>query len=643
MDGVDVRGDRSVQLPGGDDAVEQAPVQRRPGLDRLPGQDELQQALLTAGLRGSRDGVRRIGADARLRERERRPLGGDREVGGRDEFEPAAVGDAVDGRDDGNREPFGAEQRLVQPRRQRLRVGPVPQRRERGDVVPGAERVARAVEDENAGLPLGPVERRGQRVQPVHRERVLLLGAVERDVGDSVPQVVAEHSGRWWRGEKGLGRGVQPGVGPGRGVKGLGTVGLGMERYDQLYRLYDEYDTATLRDYQEFVDLFPPVDSRVALDHWQNAREDLDERRDEIREAFPQGGETYAALAALATREQAFTALDLYTKYGRGVNVLVLDVDETLRSAGNTDNEIPRETLHLLTRFHEEGIPIVICTGQTLENVKGFLIQGLGNGVVHAGDVSIVYEAGTGVFTPGHGADTKQLLYEDLGDDIQAVFSRVRSRVLPDAPESLRRGCHLQGNEFNVTLKPNFETGSGRAHNIIEGGLVYLMDLLEESVGTVLDDVDDPTARGYARAFYAAGDPEIRGVLEATGEQPDTDADDVPDAFAALFERIDVAYYEADAAEIGSLELNKVVGVEAALDVLGVDDPFALVMGDSKSDLRVMRWAAENDAGIGAAPDHASPDVLDHVLATDELVFDRGDAAGLLRMAYALRRLSDLG
>jgi hypothetical protein len=55
-----------------------------------------------------------------------------------------------------------------------------------------------------------------------------------------------------------------------------------------------------------------------------------------------------------------------------------------------------------------------------------------------------------------------------------------------------------------------------------------------------------------------------------------------------------------------------------------------------------MEWVAEHDAGIAAAPDHASRDVLDHVLSTDELVFDRGDAAELLRMAYALGRLSDL-
>jgi len=411
-----------------------------------------------------------------------------------------------------------------------------------------------------------------------------------------------------------------------------------MERYDLLYRLYEEFDTGTLRATQEFVDLFPPVDSTVALDLWEEAETDLDERKSAIREAFPGVGDTFAEVAALATREQAFTALDLHAKYGRGLNVLVLDVDETLRSAGNTDNEIPRETLHLLTRFHEEGVPIVICTGQTLENVKGFLIQGLGNELVHSGDVSIVYEAGTGVFTPGHGADTKRLLYEGLDEEIQGVFHAVRSRVLSEAPEPLRRGCHLQGNEFNVTLKPNFETASDEAEEVIDRALVYLLDLLESCVAGALGVDTDPAGR--ARAYYAAQDPEIAEVLEESGETPG--AVDTPEAMTALFERIDVAYYEADAAEVGSLELNKVAGVETAFEVLGIDDPFALVMGDSKSDLRVMRWVADNDAGIAAAPVHSSSDVLEHVTGTDDLRFARGDAAEMLRTAAALNRLAAL-
>ncbi|WP_134669303.1 HAD family hydrolase [Halorussus marinus] len=421
-----------------------------------------------------------------------------------------------------------------------------------------------------------------------------------------------------------------------------------MERYDQLYRLYDEFDAATLRALQDFVDLFPPVDSRVALEHWQEASDDLADRKETVRSAFPDAGETFCDLAAHATRDQAFTGLDLHAKYDRGINVLVLDVDETLRSAGGTDNEIPRETLHLLTEFHEGGVPIVVCTGQTLENVKGFLIQGLGNELVHSGDLSVVYEAGTGVFTPGHGADTKRLLYEDLDEDIRSIFDDVRARVLSDAPEALRRGCHLQGNEFNVTLKPNFETGSPEAAEVIDRALVYELDLLGEAVvRRVGTDAADPEANApageWARAYYADQDPEIRAVLEAEGRTPDCAPDDAPEPVRSVFERIDVAYYEADAAEIGSLELNKVAGVQAAFDVLGIEDPFTAVMGDSKSDLRVMEWIAENDCGVAAAPEHASRDVLDHVIRTDELVFDRGKAGDVLRTVYALNRLASLG
>jgi len=411
-----------------------------------------------------------------------------------------------------------------------------------------------------------------------------------------------------------------------------------MERYDLLYRLYQDFDTEAIRDLQTFVDVFPAVDSRVALDYWQDATDELETRKDEVREAFDDG-ETLAEVAATATRDQAFTGLDLYSKHGRAVNVLVLDVDETLRSAGSTDNEIPRETLSVLTEFHEAGVPIVICTGQTLENVKGFLIQGLGNEIVHSTDVSIVYETGTGVFTPGHGSETKRLLYDGLDAEMIGVFDRLRSRVLSEAPAEVAQGTHLQGNEFNVTLKPNFDVGSPDAERVIDRAMVYLIDLLGRAVEETTDAVstDGPE---LARAYFADTDPEIENVLVGEGESVDRTLEDVPDAVAEIFERVDVAYYHADAAEIGSLELNKPRGVRAALEVLGIGDPFLVMMGDSKSDLRVMKWAAENDCGIGAAPKHSSTAVLDHVRATDELVFEPGDAASMLRTIYVMNLLA---
>jgi len=417
-----------------------------------------------------------------------------------------------------------------------------------------------------------------------------------------------------------------------------------MDSYDRLYELYDQHDTETVLALQNLVDLYPLVESPVALDRWREIKTDLTESKAAIEDAFPEGGETFADLAARAHQKQAFTGLDLYQKYGRAVNVLVLDVDETLRSTGHTDNEIPADTLNLLTKFHERGIPIVICTGQTLENVKGFAIQGLGSEIVHSGDLSIVYETGTGVFTPRRGAQTKQLLYEDLDSEIQAVFDEVRARVLSAAPEHLRRGCHLQGNEFNITMKPNFETGSDAAVEIIDDALVYQIDLLADAVAGLdaLDLPDDPPPTDLTRAYYAAQDPEIRTVLDDADALPGVDADGLPAALTDVLDRIDIGYYEGDAAEIGSLELSKVVGIEAAFEVLDIDDPFAVVMGDSKSDLRMMRWVQDHDAGLAAAPEHASQNVLDHVEATDELVFEGGRAGDILRTVYALNQFAEL-
>jgi HAD-superfamily hydrolase, subfamily IIB len=408
-----------------------------------------------------------------------------------------------------------------------------------------------------------------------------------------------------------------------------------VDRYDRLRRLYAEFDTDGLRAYRDLVDLFPAVDAPVALDVWQDASDTLAGRRDAVESAFDDGAAA-AEVASLATRNQAFAGLDVYSTHDRAFDALVLDVDETLRSAGATDNEIPREVLHLLTEFHERGVAVVVCTGQTLENVKGFTVQGLGNRLVHSGSFSVVYESGAGVFTPGHGAETKRLLYERLDDELREVFASVRDRAVADAPPTVRDGCHLQGNEFNVTLKPNHEAGTDRADRVVDAALAHLLDLLGAAV------TDETTGPTYARAHYAAADPEIEAALARRDDLVDLPASGVPDPVAGVFGRVDVAFYRADAAEISSLELDKAAGVDAALSVLGVDDPFVLVMGDSKTDLRVMEWVAARDCGVAAAPEHASESVLEHVRSTDDLVFDRGDAAAVLRTALVVNVLAGL-
>jgi len=263
-----------------------------------------------------------------------------------------------------------------------------------------------------------------------------------------------------------------------------------MERHDLLYRLYDEFDVETLREYQSLVDLFPPVDSRVALEHWEDAGEELARLKREIREALPAGA-TFAEVAAYADREAAFTALDLHARYDRAVNALVLDATRRSGPRAARTTRSPRDAPHAADGAARRRRADRYLHRSDAGECEGVHDPGARQRTRPPGRFSIVYEAGNGVFTAGHGSRTKCLLYEDLDEAVRGVFGAVRSRVLPDAPENVRRGCHLQGNEFNVTLKPNFETGGADAEAVIDDGLIHLIDLLGEVVvDRIAEDLD---------------------------------------------------------------------------------------------------------------------------------------------------------
>ncbi|WP_436934058.1 hypothetical protein [Halovenus marina] len=59
-----------------------------------------------------------------------------------------------------------------------------------------------------------------------------------------------------------------------------------------------------------------------------------------------------------------------------------------------------------------------------------------------------------------------------------------------------------------------------------------------------------------------------------------------------------------------------------------------------------MELLVKTDGGLAAAPTHASEQVLEHVQSTDDLVFDlvfdQGDAAQMLRIAFALNSIAEL-
>jgi hypothetical protein len=171
----------------------------------------------------------------------------------------------------------------------------------------------------------------------------------------------------------------------------------------------------------------------------------------------------------------------------------------------------------------------------------------------------------------------------------------------------VNRQNKIYTDEFSLILKPNYETVSERTHEVIDAALVHQVDTVGRTVAEgVAHEVPKVDAERWARAYYADADPEIAGVLERLDPGPGG-ADEVNAAVLDLFEMVDIAYCEADAAEVTSLELDKVAGVEAALSVLGVEDPLALVMGDSKFDLRVMECVYERDASMGGAPRRATP------------------------------------
>ena len=62
---------------------------------------------------------------------------------------------------------------------------------------------------------------------------------------------------------------------------------------------------------------------------------------------------------------------------------------------------------------------------------------------------------------------------------------------------------------------------------------------------------------------------------------------------------------------------------------------------DDRVPVTVEEWAEEADAGIAAAPRHASASVLEHVRSTDELVYEPGDAGSVLRIVSVLNRLDE--
>ena len=406
-----------------------------------------------------------------------------------------------------------------------------------------------------------------------------------------------------------------------------------MNRRDLIESAYDDYDTQTLRNANQLLKTTYSTDDSIGETRAQAERQYL-EVAEEIRSEMP-SGEVLLDIAGNVTREQALAAVDLQSRYDTRLDCLVMDIDETLRTVDRADNTLPVDVRTCLRAFWEDGTPIVVATGKPIGFVRGLMTQSLGQRVAQSDQFSAVYEAGAGVYTPIAGERTKVRLYQRLSEDVRSTVDAIRRAVTTQLPESLASTIHLEEKSFNVTILPNEPPGSPAARTIVDDALVQLLWTMGEVVTR-----DTEYSADVALRFYGSRDPEIGTVLRDRNIEVNT-IESVPAALSVL-EELDVVYYEADAVEVLSSRITKRSGVETAFDTLSLTTPFALVMGDSKTDLAMMEYVAEMGSGIPAAPKHASDSVIEYVRSKDGFLFEPGNGGDPLRRMYAYNRMDAL-
>ncbi len=311
---------------------------------------------------------------------------------------------------------------------------------------------------------------------------------------------------------------------------------------------------------------------------------------------------------------------------GTQAEVLVLDLDGTLRDLVRTDGRIPQATLEAICQAHHARpqLHVVVNTGQTLEHVMGLVQQVFGRRVVYSGRFAIVYEHGAGVYLPGPLGVRKIPLYALLDRRLLRVFDRVREGIFHACRTALGWGCrefHLQGNEFNVALKPNAPEGSREADRVCRAAAALLLRVLAECAAA--EDGQDAPALEAALVAEARREAKL-AFLPAPGQA----ALSVPDWLAVQF-----FYYPADLVGLSARQLTKVTGLEAVLHAWGLDQPRAVVLGDGEDDLEVMRAVAGWPGSLVACPEGAREAVRAYVNATQGVVYPPGRAELALQAA----------
>lgn len=312
--------------------------------------------------------------------------------------------------------------------------------------------------------------------------------------------------------------------------------------------------------------------------------------------------------------------------------VLVLDLDGTLRDLEATDGQVPLATISALIGALKARprLRLVFNTGQTLAHVLGLLQQVLGRRLVHSGRVAVVYERGAGVYLPGAESTHKLQLFAELDWRLLRTFDRIRARIFQDCSSELGWGCldyHVPGSEFNVAIKPNAPEGSAAAKAITHVAAPFLVRLLARAASEETG-LASTALEAALLAHLRAQNPRTVGVLP----EPPEGLPEVPDWL-----RVSMFYFPGDMTGLSATDLSKVNGLRAVLRSWGLENPPTLALGDGAEDLELLREvAAWTDSRI-ACPENARRDVLELVRSTAGAVYPVGRAEGALEWSGLLQ------
>jgi HAD superfamily hydrolase (TIGR01484 family) len=419
-----------------------------------------------------------------------------------------------------------------------------------------------------------------------------------------------------------------------------------MNSYNRLKSVYSEIDNSWLESEHDRISLLDAADLPASELQTSYSSEIF---LDAIAEIVQDDTQDYTDFLKFATLEQVERAYKLRNYYRKSVDTFVLDIDETLRTATQNGNRISPRTCYLIREFHSEGGSIIICTGKSIGYVRGCLTQAFGQEILTSKRFSIVYEAGAGVYTPSAGSATKQRLHDRIDNSTQSVFKQIRTHYFNLITDDLRDHYYFEQKEFNITIIPTAEVKSDAAIDTIERVSYYLIIAATDIIAA-----KTPHSPQEVAQFLTATDPELASAFKRQETALDISEEDrlvinteggtfsdktVPDP---LLQSVDIGYYHGDAVELTSGALGKANGVRVAIDTLPLDDPFILAMGDSQTDLSVMKTLTEQNKGICAAPDHASAAVLDHCQDSNGLIFEQGAVADALQIAFAYNLLGEM-